>query len=296
MTRAAISSADRLGLTLFIAATLHAVTILGVTFSLEKPQKQAPPERTIEIMVIQNPKKSPPPQQADFLAQRSQQGGGEESERVRTTTQPPQPAPRAQPAPQPSPPQPPQPPRQPETSTPKRVLTQQRPSTKQAPPPEKRREKAPPAPQFTLEGLMTSANQEIERLSAELDQKTRAYAKRPKRKTISASTQEYKYASYLDAWRHKVEHIGNLNYPDEAKRRRLYGNLLLHVALNTDGTIREINIKRSSGHKLLDDAAIRIVRLAAPYAPFPTEIREEVQVLDIIRTWQFKSNNQLFSQ
>ncbi|MEW8015147.1 MAG: TonB family protein [Candidatus Sedimenticola endophacoides] len=294
MTRAAISSADRLGLTLFIAATLHAVTILGVTFSLEKPQKQAPPERTIEIMVIQNPKKSPPPQQADFLSQRSQQGGGEESERVRTTTQTTQPAPRALPAPRPQPPQ--QPPQKPNSSTPKQVLTQQRPSTKQAPPPEKKREKAPPAPQFTLEGLMTSTNQEIERLSAELDQKARAYAKRPKRKTISASTQEYKYASYLDAWRRKVEHIGNLNYPDEAKRRRLYGNLLLHVALNADGTIREINIKRSSGHKLLDDAAIRIVRLVAPYAPFPAEIREEVQVLDIIRTWQFKSNNQLFSQ
>ena len=115
------------------------------------------------------------------------------------------------------------------------------------------------------------------------------------RKHISASTQEYKYAAYLDAWRRKVERIGNLNYPDEAKRRKLYGNLVLSVALRPDGSVEEIRLTRSSGHALLDDAAIRIVRLAAPYAPFPKEIREETDLLEITRTWQFLSDNQLFS-
>jgi len=143
---------------------------------------------------------------------------------------------------------------------------------------------------------LAQTNQEIQQLTAELDLKMSAYAKRPRRKFVSAATQEYKYASYLDAWRKKVERIGNLNYPDEAKRRKLYGDLILHVAIRPDGTVKEINIKKSSGYKLLDDAAIRIVHLAAPFAPFPAEIREETDIIDIIRTWQFRSNNQLSSR
>jgi len=93
-----------------------------------------------------------------------------------------------------------------------------------------------------------------------------------------------------------VERVGNLNYPDEAKRRKLYGNLVLHVAIRPDGSVRAINVRKSSGHKLLDDAAIRIVKLAAPFAPFPAEIRKETDILDIIRTWQFRNNDQLFSK
>jgi protein TonB len=149
---------------------------------------------------------------------------------------------------------------------------------------------------FNTTQLLASANQEISRLTAELSEKTNAYAKRPRRKFVSASTREYKYANYLDAWRRKVERIGNINYPDEARRKKLYGNLVLLVALRADGTIYEIKVRRSSGHKILDDAAIRIVRLAAPYAPFPTEIRKETDVLDITRTWQFLSGNRLISK
>ena len=93
----------------------------------------------------------------------------------------------------------------------------------------------------------------------------------------------------------RTEH-GNLNYPDEARRRKLYGNLILQVSLKADGTIEEIKVRKSSGHKLLDDAAIRIVRLAAPYAPFPEEIRKETDVLDIVRTWQFLNSNRLLSE
>jgi protein TonB len=91
----------------------------------------------------------------------------------------------------------------------------------------------------------------------------------------------------MDAWRAKVEAIGNLNYPEEAKRRLLTGNLLLDVALNPDGTVNEISLRRSSGHKTLDDAAIRIVELAAPFAPFPPEVRADIDVLHITRTWKF---------
>ncbi|MEW8292588.1 MAG: energy transducer TonB, partial [Candidatus Thiodiazotropha endolucinida] len=104
------------------------------------------------------------------------------------------------------------------------------------------------------------------------------------------------YAAYLDAWRRKVERIGNLNYPDQAKRSRLYGNLVLHVAVKADGSVEQIKVLHSSGHKILDDAAVRIVRLAAPFSPFPNEIRKETDILDITRTWQFLRSGRLNSQ
>ena len=152
---------------------------------------------------------------------------------------------------------------------------------------------APPRTQ--LSQLLASTQQEIDRLTAELDRRSLSASRQDRRKAINASTQEYKYAAYLEAWRSKVERIGNLNYPDEAKRRKLYGNLLMHVSVRADGSVEQVRVVRSSGHKLLDDAAVRIVRLAAPYAPFPPEIREEVDVLDITRTWQFLDGNTLFS-
>jgi protein TonB len=151
-----------------------------------------------------------------------------------------------------------------------------------------------PAPTPDLAQLLSSSQQEIDRLTAQMDKRSNN-ATRERRKAVNASTQEYLYANYLDAWRRKVEKIGNLNYPDEAKRRSLFGNLMLHVAVRADGSVEQIRLVHSSGHKLLDDAAIRIVRLAAPFAPFPAEIRNEVDVLDITRTWVFQRNNQLSS-
>lgn len=130
----------------------------------------------------------------------------------------------------------------------------------------------------------------IASLSAEVRRKMEAKAKRPRRKFISATTKEYKYAAYMEAWRSKVERVGNLNYPDQARKQNLSGSLVLDVALNRDGSINEITIRRSSGEKILDDAAIRIVELAAPYGPFPQHISDETDILHIMRTWQFINN------
>ena len=127
-------------------------------------------------------------------------------------------------------------------------------------------------------------------------QTTTLAAKRPRIKRLtSLSTVSSADAFYLNSWRRKIETIGNLNYPEEARRRKLYGSLSLMVAILPDGSLKEVEVLESSGHKVLDDAAIRIVRLAAPYAPFPDELRQSTDVLEIIRTWQFRKNSSLRS-
>ncbi len=100
----------------------------------------------------------------------------------------------------------------------------------------------------------------------------------------------------MEAWRAKVERVGNLNYPDEARRKKLSGSLILDVALNSDGSINEITIRRPSGQPVLDDAAVRIVKMAAPYAPFPEDFVKEVDILHITRTWQFQSSERFAAQ
>ncbi len=95
----------------------------------------------------------------------------------------------------------------------------------------------------------------------------------------------------MEAWRAKVERVGNLNYPDDARKKKLSGSLILDVALNSDGSVSRITVRRSSGIKVLDDAAIRIVELSSPFAPFPEQIKEETDILHITRTWQFLNNN-----
>lgn len=293
MTTATFNAFDRLGLTLFFATVVHAVIILGVTFTIDNP-RILPPDRTLEIIVVQNRTSDKASKDADFLAQTSQQGSGNEEEVVRPKTQTPVPTLKTTDKPM-GENRPVSVPAQPQLPTERPVLATEQSAAKKATiAPTTPRPK--PAKRLNTTELMASANQEIARMTAELDQDMAAYASRPRHKHISAATREYKYANYLDAWKRKVERIGNLNYPDEAKRQKLYGNLVLQVSLKPDGTIAEIQVLKSSGHKLLDDAAIRIVRLAAPYAPFPSEIREETDILDITRTWQFLSNNRLLSK
>jgi protein TonB len=282
-----VRPADRLTLTLFLAVAVHATLILGLGFAPElRSPLETPP--TLEITVVRT-RTEKAPEKADFLAQSAQEGGGQLEEKARPTTPTPRPerAPAVQTAPPPveSQPKPPQPAEQP-------TLTQNT-AEVEVPKPEPRTEPKPPPPQAAE---IISRGLEIASLSADLDRSLRAYAKRPRRKFINASTQEYKYAAYLQNWVAKVERIGNLNYPDEARRNRLSGSLLLDVALKPDGTIHSVVLRHSSGHKVLDDAAMRIVRLAAPFAPFPPNIRSETDLLHITRTWQFLSEKGLFSR
>ncbi len=109
---------------------------------------------------------------------------------------------------------------------------------------------------------------------------------------VSPASPELSY--YFEAWRRKVERVGNLNYPDAARARSLYGSLRLLVAIVPDGTLRDVRVLESSRHRVLDDAALRIVRLAAPFAPFPPEMRRNTDVLEIVRTWQFRKHRDGF--
>ena len=110
-------------------------------------------------------------------------------------------------------------------------------------------------------------------------------------KSISANTTDYLYRLYFEAWRQKVEQIGAMNYPREASKLGMFGSLRLTVSLNSDGMIEKLFINKSSGYKELDEAALNIVKLGAPYAKFPTEIQKEVDIINITRKWKFTERN-----
>jgi len=323
--RPQITPADRLGLTLCLAIITHGIIILGVTFSPEKPAR--PKYETMEIILVQQ--QSDPVKDAQFLAQANLEGGGESKERVNPSTPVPAPFPDQKPqiaaAPVVKTPPPAEAPpavrkttedqvepapvknekklvaykkqaNEAVTETVEEEKTDAQSAVEQNPvQPDTAQtdtqEKSEQQPRVLPDAAVLLANSfKIASLNAELRRKLEAQSQRPRRKFISASTKEYKYASYMEAWRVKVERVGNLNYPDEARKNRLTGSLILDVALNIDGSVNQITVRRSSGSKILDDAAVRIVELSSPFAPFPDQIRAETDILHITRTWQFLNN------
>lgn len=138
--------------------------------------------------------------------------------------------------------------------------------------------------------------QEMAKLEALIAKQQEAYEMRPKRQFIGARTREYRFASYVEQWRQKIERVGNLNYPQSAKIQKMYGQLQMTVSIRADGSIENIRIHHSSGHKLLDESARRIVQLAAPFPVFPQEIRRDTDVLSITRTWTFTREDQLTTE
>jgi len=288
-----ITASDRLGLTLFLAVTIHAIIILGITFGTDLLNSKDPVQ-TMEITLVQSRSETPPDKNAQFLAQANQQGSGNtddvkrpqaaRSESLKTPHQTQGTAP--------------------EHSIP--VLQQQKPveqrqrdvmtstnaqtkitSQKQAP---KETQKRLNASSLIAQSL------QIASASAEVEYRKLANQNKTKKKFITASTREFKYAAYQDSWRQKVERIGRINYPEEARKRNLSGDLTLTVILRANGTVKDVTIDRSSGNRLLDDAARRIVRLASPYAPFPENIRAETDLLYITRTWIFQRGNTLYTK
>ena len=133
------------------------------------------------------------------------------------------------------------------------------------------------------------------RLQAQIDRQIQEYQKRPRKKFIGANVSEYRFAQYEEDWRVKIERIGTLNYPAEA-RGRVYGNLRLTVTIRPDGNVESVELDRSSGLKVLDAAAFKIVRMAGPFAAFPPDIRRDTDLLVITRTWFFGQGDKIWTE
>jgi protein TonB len=278
-----IGPRERLSATLAFSLMAFGVLILGVGFSQDDA---APVVPTLDVILTQTSTPEPP-DQADFIAQANNRGGGDSDlarrPREAQVAAIPKPQPGAAPEPLVAQAPPPAPaPRE-------RMLTTIGPSGERLPLPEDQPPTDPTQPLPTGRELMAQ-NAEMARLSAELAIRTELYAKRPRKKMITASTREYEYAAYMRAWVDKVERVGNLNYPEAARRQGLSGELVLTVSIARDGTVRGVLVNSGSGRKILDDAAVRVVNLASPFAPLP-KTKEEVDILEITRTWSFRNGN-----
>ncbi|ARU32983.1 energy transducer TonB [Sulfuriferula sp. AH1] len=156
----------------------------------------------------------------------------------------------------------------------------------------------PDAPEKTMDAKSATGNLlerslEMAKLEARISKEYDAYQKRPRKMFIGASAQEYVFARYIEDWRIKVERVGNQNYPDAARQQKIYGKLQLTVSIKADGSLDNVEVSRSSGSRILDAAAVAIVRQAAPYSPFPEEVRKKADVVVITRTWTFAPGDQL---
>ena len=271
---------DRFALCLGLAVVCHAVLIFGVVFSAESPPDRSP---KLEI-TFASFKSDAAPKEADFLAQANQDGSGTLKEKAELTTT---------------------------NVSDKRSLeinqTIKRKKTKQsAPIPDVRKivtgikgslyrsqtnigEIKTKKQKAAGDNTQNQVSEKITSLEAKLARQQQAYAKRPKVYRItSVATKAAEDAAYQLAWQQRVEHAGNKNYPAQARRDGIEGNVRLMVALLPDGSIRKVEVLATSGSLLLDAAAVRSVHLAAPYAPFPPKISQKADVLEIIRTWQFR--------
>jgi protein TonB len=274
---------DRLGIMIFLAAALHGIIILGVGFTPYLQKTKTPP--SLEVILVDK-RSELSPDEADYLAQSSQDGGGDTDEYSKPSspfvssqdfdTDGVAPAPVEATA------------LKAVEQNPIAVLTtlfadEEKNNIDNAD--EQEDSKLKPA------DVAIDISMDIARLSAELDAQLEKYAKRPRKKFLTARTREAAAAEYMFKWVEKVERMGNLNYPDEARRKKLQGTLILVVGVRKNGSIEEIIVRKSSGHTLLDDSAKRIVALSGPFPPITGKLAEETDILYITRTWEFKSNS-----
>ena len=277
-----IGASDRLGFTLFLAITVHAIVVLGVGFT-SSPKSSSNALPSLEIIVA-NSRSLEEVENPDFLAQVDQAGGGEADEKARPS------APIS-------------------ANTPLDqlgladqareelnknqlsinqiyFLTQTASDQEVSKNAQQRSKQAKSQQASETEQRQTK----IARLQAEIRQMTIDYANRPRSITLTASSKKVVEAGYLAGWVQKIENTGNLNYPSEARTKKINGQLRLSVRLNAAGEILDVKITQSSGSSILDEAAKRILRLAEPFAPFPQELKDKADQIVIIRTWDFKSD------
>lgn len=276
---APLSSNDSLLIALFVATIVHVVIVLGMNFTAPQPEKVS---RSIDITLVNTPAKKAP-KNAQFLAQENQIGAGEQSKK-------PEPPPQQlssqgnsqvkqikKSAPAES-----------KSEAAQKIITQQKAEKKivTASKPDTGRdaEKHPQLSPETLQQQITQLGTEI-RLSQQSSEQTKI------KFVDSVSAHKYVAAQYMKDWEDKVERTGNLNYPEVAAKKNFFGTLTMDVGVKADGSIYSIRINQSSGNPALDEAAKRIVRMSAPFAPLPLELLKELDVLVITRVWKFSDES-----
>ena len=277
-----ISASDRLGFTLFLALTLHAIVVLGVGFTQSDHSNQQPLP-SLDI-ILANSQNFDTVENPDYLAQIDQAGGGNADDKARPSAPVSAPTPvdqkglsdqdRAEL-------------RKQQLAISKLYFLTQNESDNSINQQQQQRSKDSINPQ---ESAIEQRQTKIARLQAEIRKMSIDYAKRPKTITLTASTRKAVEASYLASWVQKIEHTGNLNYPQEARLKNINGRLRMSVRLNAAGEVLDMKITSSSGNNVLDEAARQILRMAQPFAPFSDELKDRADQIVIIRTWDFKSN------
>ena len=280
-----ITDNDRLGMTLFLAAVFHGIVILGITFSISPPaESESLPTLDVILVQTQNPSEA---EDAKYLAQVSQQGGGNSEEQSRPTDLFTAPSLSKNPGMAMAT-------SQQQLASQKQVeevaLLHQDNSSYSIDTDE---DKQNPNKATLLNRQNQNQNSKQARLAHELSTQIQNQAEKTRTRYLNSSTREFVPATYMRQWINRVERIGNLKYPDQARREKLSGTLILDVVTNADGELVKTDLRQSSGHQILDDAAKRIVQLAAPYSPFPPKLRQEADVIHITRSWEFLNDSSL---
>ncbi len=285
----ALGKHGRMKVAASVSILLHAIIIFGVSFKLPDLSNLAaqPP---LEVTLV-NAKTQARPKNADTLAQANLDGGGNTDARRRARSPLPVPIEDKRGAEL--------------TLAQKRVeqlerkakqlMTQTQSKTAvpprlEAPQPKEEPQAVPSASDIVSRGM------EIARLEAQIAREWENYQQRPRRRFIGARAQEFRFARYIEDWRAKVERVGELNYPQAARDQRIYGSMVVTVSIKSDGSLERVEINRPSGQRILDAAALRIVQLAAPFAPFPPDIAKDTDILSITRTWIFTRTDQLVTE
>lgn len=269
---------------MIFSIALHAFALFGITLVLPDPRSAADFMQPLHVVLVNSKSKSRP-LQADALAQANLDGGGNTEQDRQAKTMLPNIGDEQQISPE---------------QIAKKVAQLEKETQRMLTAPKSDYQLNQPQPRKqqyndTADDLV-QRSLEIARLEAQINKNNDFYQKLPRRKFIGARTQEYRFAQYIEDWRVKVERIGNLNYPEQARREQLYGKLQLSVSIREDGSIENIEVSRSSGHRILDAAAMRIVKLSGPFSPLPPSITRDVDILTITRTWSFTPSDKLESE
>jgi protein TonB len=274
---------------LIASIVIHSVVIVGVGFTLIRAFGNNDPHNVMDVVLV-NSKSASKPTKADALAQANLDGGGNTDDKLRAkspfpSVSPRDPSPELRAA---------EARRQQLEEEAKQLMTAIKSKAAVAAPSDAPQDSAAKGSAEARD--LIDKSMEIAALEAQIAREHQAYQQRPKKKFVGARTSEYRFAQYIDNFRVKIERIGTLNYPEEARLRKVYASLQLTVGIKADGEVESIEVNRSSGYKFLDQAAIRIVRLSAPFEPFSADIRRDTDILYITRTWMFTKSDQVVSE